>query len=271
MALRILHPADSLPGASAVPFSEPVIDLASVLTPAPCPTLSDEVVVVLLADIAPAWRLWGWWRIMRGARGFIGVPGLRMAKALGSGFEGGFGVRPSRSRQGAFVLFDNEAAADAFIASSALLTAFRQRSEELCVAKLRAWSSRGQWGGESLNPSAPVPLAAQGAVPVAALTRASIRPRKARDFWRMAPAAQDALAGSPGCWLAVGLGEAPLLRQATFSLWESVAAMDAYARSGAHLEAIKRSQREKHFSESMFVRFMPVSIRGTWNGTVYET
>lgn len=229
--------------------------------------------VVLLADIAPAWRLWGWWRIMRGARGFAGLPGLRLAKALGSGFEGGFGLRPSRSRQGAFVLFDSEAAADAFIANSPTVQAFRQRSTELCVAKLRAWSSRGHWGGQQLHPSAVVPSegsAGRMDVPVAALTRASIRPRKALDFWRLAPAAQNSLAHAPGCLLAVGLGEAPLLRQATFSLWESVAAMDAYARSGAHLDAIRASSRHAHFSESMFVRFTPVSVQGRWNGAAYD-
>ena len=84
--------------------------------------------------------------------------------------------------------------------------------------------------------------------------------------WRMAPAAQASLEQAQGCVLAVGLGEAPLLRQATFSVWDSVAAMEAYARSGAHLDAIRAAQREGYFSESMFVRFVPLSVRGDWKG-----
>jgi spheroidene monooxygenase len=64
----------------------------------------------------------------------------------------------------------------------------------------------------------------------------------------------------------VGLGEAPLLRQATFSVWDSVPAMNDYARSGAHLDAIRRSQHEGYFSESMFVRFVVLSISGQWKG-----
>ncbi len=264
MPVRTAHAADAPPRVSAV--SLPAANAA----PDAAAPLSDEVIVVLLADIAPAWRLWGWWRIMRGGQGFRGVPGLRFAKALGSGFEGGFGLRPSRSRQGAFAVFSSEQAADDFITASPLLAAFRARTTELCVAKLRAWSSRGSWNGQVLQPGAPAPVAAQGDVPVAALTRASIHPGRALAFWRRAPAAQDALARSPGCWLAAGLGEAPLLRQATFSVWESVAAMDAYARSGAHLDAIRAAHREGHFSESMFVRFVPVALQGDWNGAVYD-
>ena len=61
-------------------------------------------------------------------------------------------------------------------------------------------------------------------------------------------------------------GEAPLLRQATFSLWDDAQAMDAYARSGAHQQAIQGAHREGWFSESMFVRFAPLSIEGTWHG-----
>jgi hypothetical protein len=262
-SVRTAHAADELQGSSAASISS----AAASITPAA--TLGNEVAVMLLADIASASRLWGWWRIMRGARSLRRVPGLRFAKALGSGFEGGFGLRPSSSRQGLFALFESEAAADHFLGQSETLRQFRSRSAELCTVKLRAWSSRGHWSGQSLQASTMGPTPDQGAVPVAALTRASIHPLRALAFWRKAPPAQDALASSPGCWLAVGLGEAPVLRQATFSIWESVAAMDAYARSGAHLDAIRAAQREGYFSESMFVRFVPVAIQGQWNGTLY--
>ncbi len=92
---------------------------------------------------------------------------------------------------------------------------------------------------------------------------------KAPAFWRLAPAAQTALEAASGCWLAVGLGEAPFLRQATFSVWNNVAAMDAYARAGAHRESIRAAQSQQFFSESMFVRFVPLSIHGTWRGRTY--
>ena len=45
--------------------------------------------------------------------------------------------------------------------------------------------------------------------------------------------------------------------------------MNAYARAGAHMEAIKASLSGQHFSESMFVRFRPISPRGVWKGRVF--
>ena len=269
MATPIARTADAPSGPSVAAFpSRGDASSAADITASP---QGDEVAVMLLADVASAWRLWGWWRIARGAQSVRGTPGLKFAKALGSGFEGGFGLRPSRSRQGLFTLFGSEAEADAFIADSPTLHAFRSRSSELCVLKLRAYACRGRWSGHALADSAPAPAAgpAQGAVPVVALTRASIHWHRAAAFWAKAPPAQAALAHAQGCLLAVGLGEAPLLRQCTFSLWESAAAMDAYARSGAHLEAIRAAAREGYFSESMFVRFVPLSMHGRWKGATY--
>jgi hypothetical protein len=68
----------------------------------------------------------------------------------------------------------------------------------------------------------------------------------------------------------MGLGEAPLLRQATFSLWRDQAAMDAYARSGPHLQAIRASTQGAHLKESMFVRFVPLWIGGSWKGRRFD-
>ena len=145
---------------------------------------------------------------------------------------------------------------------------YRQRAGEFVVAKLRATSSRGAWGGASMavTATAGAHQATPTAGPVAALTRASIRPSKALQFWRHSPLSEAALAAAPGCRLAVGLGEAPVLRQATFSVWDDQAAMDAYARSGAHLDAIRSAQAGQWFSESMFVRFALLHLHGRWQG-----
>lgn len=221
--------------------------------------------MLLLADVAPAHLLWGWLNMVRGPGALQGTAGLRFAKVLGSGFDGGFGVRPSKSRQGLFAVFGDPAAADGFADHSALVARYRERCSELCIVKLRAWSSRGTWDGHRLNSGAPAPVAG----PIAALTRASIALRKAPAFWRYAPAAQLALESAPGCHLAVGLGEAPFLRQATFSIWDNVVAMDAYARSGAHQNAIQAAQANRYFSESLFARFLIVSLQGRWKGRTY--
>ena len=228
---------------------------------APRGAVGGQVVLLLLVDVAPGSRLWGYARFVLGSLALRGVRGLRFSRQLGSGYEGGFGVRPSGTRQGLFLAFDDESAADAF-ARSPLADAYRRHAREICLVKLAPYSARGSWGGTTLTPGAVAPSSG----PVAALTRASIRPLKAARFWTHAPKSQLQLESAQGCRLAVGLGEAPLFRQATFSLWDSLEAMNAYARTGAHQEAIRQSMGGDFFSESMFVRFVPLSVQGTWKG-----
>ena len=226
---------------------------------------SDQTAVMLLSDIVESSRLWGWSRIVKGPGALRAVPGLVFSKVLGSGHEGGFGLRPSASRQGLFALFESAQAAANFVAKSALVQEYRDRSREFCWVTLQTWSCRGSWDGHSLQVCADEPLT--GAV--AALTRASIKLSKAPAFWRHAPPSEIALAKVKGCQLAVGLGEAPFFRQVTFSIWDSVADMNAYARSGSHLEAIQAAAQHGFFSESMFARFVPVNVEGQWHGKTY--
>jgi len=224
------------------------------------------VAVFLLADIAPRHRLWGYARFVIGRFVMRGVPGLVMSKVMGSGDGGGFGLKPSSSRQALFCLFTTEDHADSFLNSSKA-QAYAQRSQEFCSAKLRAYSCKGTWSGQSIAVTTSPPVEGDG--PIATLTRASIRPFSALRFWRMQPASEVSLNAASGCLMATGVGEAPFFRQATFSLWTSTAAMDAYARTGAHLAAIHAAHEGAFFSESMFARFVPCSLTGSWRGWQY--
>jgi len=228
-------------------------------------TVPAQTVVVLLADIDPGARLWGYARFVFGRRALRRVRGMQFGKVLGSGHEGGFGLRPSASRQGLLCVFPTPALAAEFIEDSPLVAAYRQHAREFLSVRLRAFSSRGTWDGQRFDVTAVAPESG----PIAGLTRASIKAHLALQFWRKAPPAERSLTETAGCQLAAGLGEAPLLRQATFTIWDSVAAMDAYARSGAHLEAIRAARDGAYFSESMFVRFVPEALHGTWKGRAY--
>lgn len=205
---------------------------------------------------------WGLSRLLLGPRDVAGAPGLRMARVLGSGRQGGFGLAPSFERQGLIAFFDDVPAARAFLAGAAAVQARRERADECLSVLLGVTSSRGSWGGVMLSPG--TPLAEDQ--PIASLTRAAIHPRHARNFWRHSPASEASLAQAPGCRLAVGLGEAPLLRQATFSLWDDTPAMNAYARQGAHLDASRAAWANGWFSEWMFARFAPLALEGRWHG-----
>ena len=223
------------------------------------------VATLILIDIAEGSKVWGYSRFVKGGFGTGSVSGLRLYKVLGSGHDGGFGLRPSATRQGLFCVFDDDVTAQRFLAEAPLVASYRQHAREFFSVRLHTYSCKGTWSGLGLPPVSETP--AQG--PIAALTRASIRPAQAAAFWRKAPPAQADLEHADGCLLAAGLGEAPLLRQATFSVWRGVDDMDRYARRGAHLEAIKAAHRHGFFSESMFARFVPVDMRGTYKGRVY--
>lgn len=226
---------------------------------------SSATVVLLLANLRPAHWTWGWNRIAFSRWLPHPVRGLRFMKTLGSGKDGGFGLVPSPSHQGLFCVFADDDCANEFIDHSALVKRYQASSDDCLLITLRPASSRGSWDGMTIASGTAV---APGA-PVAALTRASIRPRAAAAFWKHAPPAQAGLSDADGCELAIGLGEAPLLRQATFSLWRDTAAMDAYARTGAHQQAIRAAWQQHFFSESMFVRFAPLSLTGRWQGRDY--
>lgn len=222
------------------------------------------IALMLLARLRPAYWPWSWHRLAFSRWLPQHASGLRFMKTLGSGRDGGFGLLPSASHQGLFCIFDQLSDAQAFIASP-LVGHYRERSDECLIATLRPASARGSWDGMALAPGEPVPAG----MPLAALTRASIRPSAAAQFWRHAPAAQHDLSSAAGCELAVGLGEAPLLRQATFSLWRDAKAMDTYARTGAHQTAIQAAWQHRFFTESMFVRFAPIAVQGCWTGRHY--
>jgi spheroidene monooxygenase len=64
----------------------------------------------------------------------------------------------------------------------------------------------------------------------------------------------------------MGLGEIPLVRQCTFSLWQDKSSMRDYAFQGAHQAAISAAYRNDFFSESMFVHMQVLGMSGQWMG-----
>ncbi|MEY2803802.1 MAG: Spheroidene monooxygenase [Pseudomonadota bacterium] len=226
------------------------------------------VVLILLVDYMRQHQGWGWLRLMSGTSGLRDVPGLRFAKVMGSGQGGGFSLRPSASHQGIIACFDTWAQASRFM-QGPWVGAVRERARESWVGILSVLSARGQWDQQVWHASSESALEGAPVLqpgPLAVLTRASIRPAKAMAFWRHAPAAQQDLLAADGCDLAMGLGEAPLLRQCTFSVWRDSEAMRAYAHQSSHLQAIQAAYKHQFFSESLFVHFRPLYMQGQCKG-----
>ena len=265
-------------------------------TPQPQTPPAASVLAVVLVDFMKAHRGWGWMRLVAGPSAYKAVPGLQSAKVMGSGHAGGFTLRPSATHQGLLCRFDAADAAMDFLHGEQV-HAYRERARECWGGLLAITSARGHWDQQAWGlsdahslqlspqwqtrlqaepPQGPAAPAGPGAAPAAAstasahaspvgvLTRASIQPSKTTAFWRHAPATQASLDAAPGCLLAMGLGEAPLLRQCTFSLWQDEPSMLHYAREGAHQLASAAAYKHRFFSESLFVRLRVLHMAGRW-------
>jgi spheroidene monooxygenase len=223
--------------------------------------MNDQTAVFVLIDIASDSRGWGFSRYILGKRPFEHILGLQFCKVLGSGLNGGFSTTPSLSKQGFFCVFDTADDAARFQESSPILKAYQHHSHEFFIATLKAYSSRGSWSGFSMSCLDPNPPSSG---PIASLTRASIRPSKAVQFWKKAKSAEDAIAHAAGKILTAGVGEAPYFRQATFTIWDNAHCLEQYAQQGAHLAAIRAAYGQTYFSESMFTRFRVINAQGVW-------
>lgn len=191
-----------------------------------------------------------------------GLPGLRFAKLLGTGSGRRFTPRDGDPLHwGLLTVWDRDQDAKAFLATGAALANWKKVSSECLLATLRPLSSRGTWAGQQPF-GTPVPRRTTG--PVASITRARIRPRQTLTFWRAVPAVSQDLHQVSGLRLAIGIGEAPVGLQGTFSIWDDAAALTAFAhRREPHQEAIRRTADEDWYAEELFARFEVLDLAGT--------
>ena len=124
---------------------------------------------------------------------------------------------------------------------------------------LKPISSHGFWSGKQ-------PFAVdkfEWAGKIAAVTRARIVWRKNLIFWRAVPPVTESLHQSPGLLNAIGIGEAPIGLQGTFSIWQDAASLRDFAYKGqAHSEAIRATSANQWYSEELFARFAVIEERG---------
>ena len=135
--------------------------------------------------------------------------------------------------------------------------------QKFCISEyrviLKPISSHGFWSGKQ-------PFAVdkfEWAGKIAAVTRARIVWRKNLIFWRAVPPVTESLHQSPGLLNAIGIGEAPIGLQGTFSIWQDAASLRDFAYKGqAHSEAIRATSANQWYSEELFARFAVIEERG---------
>jgi hypothetical protein len=196
-----------------------------------------------------------------------GTPGLRFARLLGTG-RGATAMGADLARSALFAVWDDAAALAAFDDGWFARRTARVRTGggEVYRVSLALLSGYGRWGGRDVLAELrrPQPLIADG--PVAVLTRATVHPSRWHRFRGSRPPVSAELAQAHGLRAAVGIGEAPIGLQATFSIWSDAAAVVAFARSPEHRDVVRRTREEGWYGEELFARFMPLGATGTWDG-----
>ena len=99
------------------------------------------------------------------------------------------------------------------------------------------------------------------------MTRARIRLGRWRSFSRAVPDVAKASLDAPGRRFAIGIGEAPVGLQATFSVWDCAGSLDAFAYGGdAHRSVIRRTRTDGWYREELFSRFAVLGTHGSVDG-----
>lgn len=188
------------------------------------------------------------------------IPGLRFAKMLGSGAGKGFSIWPNFGVYALLAVWDDEDAARDFFALHSWFQPFKERAAYQTFF-LRVIKAHGAWDGQ--NPFEPA-AEMDPDKPIAVLTRATIARKHLWRFWSYVPPVSASIQRhQKDLLLAIGIGELPLIQQATFSIWKNAKAMMEYAYQSQHHKGVVRKTRELGwYSEELFARFQPYSFEG---------
>jgi len=186
--------------------------------------------------------------------------GISFSKLLGTGSGQTFTPSDAVLTRWGMVVVIDENRIEAFDQSS-IISNWRKRSTSEFRAVLSPLSSHGQWAKK--NPFDFIAPLSNPDAQIAALTRARIKWNKNFIFWKSVPPVVMDLHSNPGLHAAIGIGEAPIGLQGTFSLWKSASALRDFAYKGkAHQVAVAQTQSIGWYSEELFARFEVLALRG---------
>lgn len=190
--------------------------------------------------------------------------GCSFWKLLGSGRNGTFDLQPDWQQWGLFAVWEDREAFDQFYNKSFINTWWNSFTFEKWTILCEPLQSHGKWDGKEPF-GKPDVKDIKG--PVAILTRATIRLNKLKGFWSNVDSVANIMANAPGFITSLGIGEVPVYRQATFSIWKSIDNVKAFAyASKEHAEVIKKTRLENWYSEELFARFKITDSFGLLNG-----
>lgn len=190
------------------------------------------------------------------------TPDIGFWKLCGSGTGEGFTPVPNFGVYAILATWPDHETARERIATAPIFQRYRAHACEDWSVFLSPTSVKGEWAGVSPFETSSSPESG----PLAALTRATIKPATAAKFWKRVPDISSVIGKDENVAFKIGIGELPLLHQVTFSIWPDAKRMANFARTGHHADAIKAVRDNGWFNEELYARFAIQSDYGTWNG-----
>ena len=203
-------------------------------------------------------KFWAFKQMGVGFPSLRNVPGLSFFKLLGTGAGQGFSLKPDFSTYALLAVWEDQAAADHFYQSNPLIKSYREKASSIRRLSLANTASHGLWSG--LNPFVPTTTQQTKNLPVAIITRATLRPQRLLSFWRAVPKASKAIEAAHGVLYYKGIGEWPFIQQATISIWNSLEEVMQFAyKDNAHKQIVKQTKKERWYKEDLFARFLVIN------------
>jgi hypothetical protein len=169
---------------------------------------------------------------------------------------------PSLGRAGLIAFWDDDDAADRFIATDPI----GRRLSGGLHARLQPLRAHGSWPGLPAEVPTSHDVAHDGPVVVATLGR--LRISQTRRFLRTSRPAERTASSHDGMIWGSAAARPPFV--ATVSIWEDADAAQGYAYGSeqpAHRQAIAEQRRKDFHRESAFIRFAPTRLEGTLGGS----
>ncbi len=191
-------------------------------------------------------------------KSLINFDGLKFVKLLGTGSKDGFSVIPDFSSYVMITSWENDDFRKKFIDENKLFQEIINKSSKQIEIKIDPYNYIGSWNG--VNPFKNKSSYKEGKIVV--LTRARVRLNKLINFFISTSSAAKSINSRKGAEYYKGVGELPIIEQATISIWKSEQSMKDYAYSDkSHLKIIQKARKNKWYSEELFVRSNIISSK----------
>lgn len=181
------------------------------------------------------------------------IVGLNFFKSLGTGGGNGFDLTPNFSNYCWLMVWESEEQAREFLQTNLYFNEYQNKCQSSEILFLKNIISKGLWS--KVNPFEKTDDIIENEN-VLVLTRASIKLSKLIYFWIKVGNIVKKLYSSSDLKLAVGVGELPLIQQATISIWNNKDAINKFAyEDKTHLEIVNLTRKYSWYKEELFARF----------------